>query len=149
MKLTPLQSAYETLYALLDRAFHLFDVGALYDRVVAGLGDDHDISIISTLMLMRLIRLAPNETAARLDALVVPFRVVLNNKPKENAVKQEIERMHEESRDVVRASLELAKIWPEESNDGNRPWGVYWDWVKKDFANLVKQAEDEQREKER
>ncbi|KAE9967189.1 hypothetical protein BLS_006528 [Venturia inaequalis] len=143
------KSAYETLYALLDRAFHLFDVGALYDRVVAGLGDDHDISIISTLMLMRLIRLAPNATTARLDALVVPFRAVLNNKPKENAVKQEIERMHEESRDVVRASMELAKIWPEESNDSNRPWGVYWDWVKKDFANLIKQAEDEAREKER
>ncbi|QDS77218.1 hypothetical protein FKW77_002867 [Venturia effusa] len=143
------KSAYETLYALLDRAFHLFDVGALYDRVVAGLGDDHDISIISTLMLMRLIRLAPEETAARLDALVVPFRTVLNNKPKENAVKQELERMHEESRDVIRATLELAKGWVDESNDANRPWGAYWDWVKKDFAGLVKQAEDEQREKER
>jgi cullin-associated NEDD8-dissociated protein 1 len=137
------------LYALLDRAFHLFDIGALYDRIVAGLADDHDIRIICTLMLMRLIPLAPTETAARLDALVSPFRSVLNTKPKENAVKQEIERMHEESRDTIRASLTLAKAWPDESSETGRPWGAYWDWVKKDFTSLVKQAEEEAREKER
>lgn len=137
------------MYALLDRAFHLFDIGALYDRIVAGLADDHDIRTISTLMLTRLIPLAPTETAARLDALVDPFRTVLNTKPKENAVKQEIERMHEESRDVIRASLTLAKAWPDESLDTGRPWGAYWDWVKKDYVGLVKQTEEEQREKER
>jgi cullin-associated NEDD8-dissociated protein 1 len=137
------------LYALLDRAFHLFDIAPLYDRIIAGLADDADIRTICTLMLMRLIPLAPAETSARLDALVNPFRAILSIKPKENAVKQEIERMHEDSRDVIRASLTLAKAWPDESAETGRPWGAYWDFVKKDFSNLVKQAEEEAREKER
>jgi cullin-associated NEDD8-dissociated protein 1 len=100
-------------------------------------------------MLMRLIHLAPTESSARLDVLVDPFKAVLNTKPKENAVKQEIERMHEESRDVVRASLVLAKTFPDESADSSRPWGLFWEGVRKDFGAMVKLAEDDAREKER
>jgi cullin-associated NEDD8-dissociated protein 1 len=143
------KSAYETLYALLESAFSLLDIPNFYDRVIAGLTDDHDIRTLCTLMLTRLIHLAPEETAARLDVLVEPFRGVLSVKPKENAVKQEIEKMQEEARDVVRSSLLLAKSWPDESTDTVRPWGQYWDWVKREFGTMVKQAEDEAREKER
>ena len=100
-------------------------------------------------MLMRLITVAPSETSSRLDAFTEPFKAVLNTKPKENAVKQEIERMQEESRDVIRASLVLAKAWPDESADTGRPWGAYWDFVRREFGPMVKQAEDEAREKER
>lgn len=100
-------------------------------------------------MLMRLIHLAPTETATRLDVLAEPFRNILSVKPKENAVKQEIERMLEESRDVIRTSLVLAKAWPDESNEVSRPWGNYFDWVKRDFGVMVKQAEEEAKEKER
>ncbi|KAF2434064.1 cullin-associated NEDD8-dissociated protein-like protein [Tothia fuscella] len=143
------KSAYETLYALLESAFTLLDIPTFYDRVIAGLTDDHDIRTLCTLMLLRLIHLAPGETASRLDVLVEPFKAVLNTKPKENAVKQEIERMHEESRDVVRVSLVLSKSFVEESNDGGRPWGLFWEGVRKDFGGLVKLGEEEAREKER
>jgi cullin-associated NEDD8-dissociated protein 1 len=143
------RTAYETLHVLLESAFPLIDIGKFYDRVIAGISDDHDIRMLCTLMLTKLISLAPTETQTRLDAFVDPFRAVLANKPKENAVKQEIEKMNEESKDVVKVSLMLAKIWPDESANGGRQWGQYWDSVKKEQGPLVKAVEDEAREKER
>lgn len=100
-------------------------------------------------MLNRLIVFAPSETAARLEDFVEPFRQILGVKPKENAVKQEIEKIQEESRHVVRVSLVLARRWPDDSADAGGKWGGYWEWVKKEFAGIVKTAEDEAREKER
>ncbi|KIW03791.1 uncharacterized protein PV09_05094 [Verruconis gallopava] len=143
------KSAYETIYSLLDIAFPLLDVPTLFSRVVAGLADDHDIRDLCTLLLHRLIVLAPSETASRLDNFVDPFKTILSQKPKENAVKQEMERLAEEQRHVVRVSLVLAKRFPDESSELTRAWGAYWDWVKKEFASVVKHVEDEAREKER
>lgn len=111
--------------------------------------DDHDIRDLCTLLLHRLIILSPAETASRLDNFVEPFRSILGNKPKENAVKQEIERIQEEQRHVVRVSLVLAKRWPDESAEVGRSWEGYWEWVRKEFGSVVKGAEDEAREKER
>ena len=130
-------------------SFPLLDIPTLYTRIIAGLSDDHDIRDLCTLMLNRLIVLAPAETASRLDNLVDPFRQILSNKPKENAVKQEVERILEEQRHVVRVSLILAKRFPDESAEVGRLWGGYWEWVRKDFAGVVKAAEDEAREKDR
>jgi cullin-associated NEDD8-dissociated protein 1 len=143
------KSAYETLYALLESAFPLLDIPSFYDRIIEGIKDDHDIRTLSTLMLQKLIVLAPEQTQARLEVLVEPFRGVLGQKPKENAVKQEIEKMNEERRDVVRVSVALARKWPDESAAANTQWGAYWEWVRKENAQLVKQVEDETKEKER
>src|ERR1700760_1737638 len=120
--LTASQSAYETIYSLLDIAFPLLDIPTLFSRVVAGLADDHDIRDLGRLLLPRLIVLAPAETASRLDNFVEPFRTILAQKAKENAVKQEIERLAEEQRHVVRVSLVLAKRFPDESAEAARPW---------------------------
>jgi hypothetical protein len=62
-------------------------------------------------------------------------------------VKQEIDRIAEEQRHVVRVSLVLAKRWPDESSEVGRAWGGYWEWVRKEFTGLVKVVEDEAREK--
>jgi cullin-associated NEDD8-dissociated protein 1 len=78
---------------------------------------------------------------------VEPFKTLLAQKPKENAVKQEIERIAEEQRHVVRVSLLLAKQWPDESADSGRAWGMYWESVKKEFSQLVKLVEDEAKER--
>jgi cullin-associated NEDD8-dissociated protein 1 len=143
------KSAYETLYALLESAFPLVDIPSFYDRIIEGIKDDHDIRTLSTLMLQKLIVLAPEQTQARLEVLVEPFRGVLSQKPKENAVKQEIEKINEERRDVVRVSVALARKWPDESATANTQWGAYWEWVRKENAQLLKQVEDETKEKER
>ena len=141
------RSAYETLHALLEPAFPLLDIGKFYDRVIAGVGDEHDIRLLCTLILVKLIPLAPTETHARLDALAEPFRAVLSIKLKDSAVKQDFEKANEESKDVVKVSLLLARHFPDESAHASRPWGQYWDWVRKEHVALVKSAEDDARER--
>ncbi|KAF2396873.1 cullin-associated NEDD8-dissociated protein-like protein [Trichodelitschia bisporula] len=143
------KSAYECVYALLESAFPLLQIGPLYDRVIAGLGDEHDIRMLCSLILTKLINLAPVETAARLDLLVEPFRTVLSVKTKDSAVKQEVERVAEDNRDVVKVSVMLARRWAEESSETSRPWGAYCEWMRKEFPQLVKHAEEEGRDKER
>jgi cullin-associated NEDD8-dissociated protein 1 len=93
--------------------------------------------------------LAPTETASRLDNFVEPFKTILAQKPKENAVKQEIDRIAEEQRHVVRVSSVLAKRFPDESAEAGRQWGGYWEWVRKEFSAVVKTVEEEARDKER
>lgn len=152
-RLTRPQSAYETLYALLESAFHRINLHDFYDRVVAGIGDEHDIRILCNLMLTKLMALAPDETHRHLDAIAERFRTVLATKPKENAVKQEIEKMHEAARGVLKVSILLNKAFGEgalAAEDAHmRSWHAYWEWVRKDFAALLKTAEEEMREKER
>ncbi|TKA64628.1 hypothetical protein B0A49_09018 [Cryomyces minteri] len=138
------KSAYETLYALMLTAFSRLSLPELYDRVVAGVGDDHDIRILCILMLTKLITLAPEETVRRLDSLAEHFRVILSTKSKDNAVKQELEKSTETNKAVVKASVLLNR---EESRtkagESPRVWSEYWEWVRKEFPTLIRGAEDE------
>ncbi|KAI9667334.1 MAG: hypothetical protein M1821_000149 [Bathelium mastoideum] len=166
------KSAYETLYGLMmdggssnsssSPAFPPLSplLAPLFDRVVAGLADDHDIRLICTLMFVKLVAgLAPvEESLRRLDAVAEAFRAVLGQKPKENAVKQDIERMQEQSKGVVKASVLVGREPAIVGGGGDagvaagievRGWRDYWEWVRKEFPALVKQAEDELREKDR
>ncbi|KAF2233385.1 TIP120-domain-containing protein [Viridothelium virens] len=148
------KSAYETLYGLMDTAFpHLSPLlPNLYDRVVAGITDEHDIRVLCLLMFGKLLTLAPEEESVRrLEQVAKAFRSVLSQKPKENAVKQDLERMQEQSKGVVKASVLVSREVPAAEGSGMevRDWRDYWEWVKKEFPALVKAAEDELREKDR
>ncbi|KAI9823636.1 MAG: hypothetical protein M1832_002417 [Thelocarpon impressellum] len=141
------KSAYETLYALMETAFARINVLEFYDRVIAGLGDEHDIRVLCNLMLTKLITLDPEETARRLDAIGERFRTILSFKPKENAVKQEIEKAEEASKGVLRVSMQLNNSFPgaggAASAGQNQTWRSYWEWVRKDFGAQLKGMEDE------
>lgn len=144
------KSAYETLYALMETFFSRIPITDFYDRVIAGIGDEHEIKILNCLMLTKLMALAPEETARRLDSLAEAFRVVLAFRPKDNAVKQELEKLQEHNKAIIKVSLQLNKIFPAETQaESARAWKDYWEWVKKDHAAVVKMAEDELREKDR
>ena len=148
------KSAYETLYGLMDTAFSRLSplLPTLYDRVVAGIADEHDIRLLCVLMFSKLLTLAPeDESIRRLDTIAEVFRMVLSQKPKENAVKQDLERMQEQSKGVVKASVLVGRELPIADGSGieARSWRDYWDFVRKDFPALVKSAEDELREKDR
>ena len=109
--------------------------------------DDHDIRTLALLMLTKLIALAPGETLQYLPALADKFRGVLSQKPKENAVKQEIEKMQEASKGVIRASLECDRAFPSAGvGDGAGEQGIwkqYIDWMKKEFAQVVRSIAEE------
>jgi cullin-associated NEDD8-dissociated protein 1 len=137
------KSAYETLYALLDTpaSRNRLDMVAYYDRVVAGITDEHEIKILCCLVLSKLLTIAPAETARRLDSLAQAFRTVLAFKPKDNAVKQELEKLAEQQKAVVKVSVLINRTVA----DQTKAWGDYSEWVRKDFPLVVKAAEEELR----
>ncbi|KAF2196726.1 TIP120-domain-containing protein [Delitschia confertaspora ATCC 74209] len=150
------KSAYETLYAVLETAFSrlsVIDLSDCYDRVVAGIGDEHDIRILCNLMLTKLMVLAPDETRLRLERIAEAFRTLLMIKSKENAVKQEIEKLEEGKKGVLKVSVLLNKKFGVEGNAHDDPqlrsWGVFWEWASKEFPALIKGASEELKDRDR
>ncbi|KAI9678727.1 MAG: hypothetical protein M1817_005784 [Caeruleum heppii] len=141
------KSAYETLYALMETAFSRMNNVEFFDRVVAGLEDEHDIRVLCNLMLTKLIVLDPEETVRRLDAIAERFRAILSFKLKDNAVKQEIEKAEEASKGVLRVSVELNHTFPSAggmaTSGQNQVWRGYWEWARKDFGGQIKGIEEE------
>ncbi|GAB7365466.1 hypothetical protein MBLNU230_g6539t1 [Neophaeotheca triangularis] len=145
------KTAYETLYSLLEspasRA-HL-DVAAFYDRIIAGLSDEHEIKILCCLVLSKLLPLYPAESLKRLEALAEKFRAVLAFKPKENAVKQELEKLAEQHKAVVKTGVLFQRaeggMVTVEGVGEQRGWREFWEWVRKEFPFLVRGVEDEVR----
>lgn len=96
-------------------------------------------------MLTKLIHLARDETLRRLDNIADCFKNTLAAKPKENAVKQEIEKHHESIRSTMRATLTLNAEFGGTGTQGKR-WAGYWDWAKTAFIDELQALEAEERE---
>ncbi|KKF93860.1 Cullin-associated NEDD8-dissociated protein 1 [Ceratocystis platani] len=121
------KSAYETLYALLDTAFKSFSLSTFYDRVLAGLSDDHDIRSLCNLMIIKLASIVPKETTRRLDRIATAYQQVLSVKLKEGAVKQEIEKQGEAIKGVIHVTMVLVeKLHLAQSETGGETWSEYW-----------------------
>lgn len=151
------KSAYETLYALLEKAFARLspiEVSDFFDRIVAGITDEHDIRILCNLMLTKLMVIAPDQVHSRLEPIAENFRTVLLIKPKENAVKQEVEKIHEGAKGVLKVSAQLNKQMGSEGGAGQddpqlRVWSQFWDWVSKEHQAGLKAVSDEIKERDR
>lgn len=137
------KSAYETLYALLESpaSRQRLDVPSYFDRIIAGVGDEHEIKILCSLALIKLLSIASHESARRLDTLAQAFRTVLAFKPKDNAVKQELEKIAEEQRSIVKVTAHYQKAVSDSTD--SRTWKEYVSYVQKDFPSLWKAAEDD------
>lgn len=136
------KSAYETLYSLMEIAPRRIDLVALYDRVVAGIGDDNGIRSLCSLMILKLMTSAPDETSRRLEALSEKFRAVLGVQLKETAVRHEHEKNAEAKKGVVKLSLALQKAFP--GDDGaNVKWVGYLEDMRRDQHTLVREVERE------
>jgi len=151
------KSAYETLYALIETAFSqlsLNDLSDCFDRIVAGIGDEHDVRILCNLMLTKLMVLAPDQTHSRLEAIAEHFRAILSVKAKENAVKQEIEKLNDSQKGVIKVSILINKQFGVEGSAATedpqlRGWTTYWEWVGKDFSALLKTVQDDMKDRDR
>ncbi|KAH9877830.1 hypothetical protein J1614_003047 [Plenodomus biglobosus] len=151
------KSAYETLYALLEKAFARLspiEVSDFFDRIVAGIADEHDIRVLCNLMLTKLMVIAPDQLHSRLDPIATNFRAVLSIKAKENAVKQEVEKISEGAKGVLKVSAQLNKQIGIEGGGGqddphSRQWSAYWDWLVKEHSAGLKAATDELKERDR
>ncbi|RMZ71327.1 cullin binding [Pyrenophora seminiperda CCB06] len=151
------KSAYETLYALLEKAFarlSAIEVSDFFDRIVAGINDEHDIRILCNLMLTKLMVIAPEQVQSRLEALAQNFRTVLAVKPKENAVKQEVEKIHEGAKGVLKISTQINKQMGTEvgismDDPQSRVWAQYWDQIQKEHTAGLKAVAEELKERDR
>jgi cullin-associated NEDD8-dissociated protein 1 len=145
------QSAYETLYSLMETSFSRINILDFYDRIIAGLSDEHDIRALCNLMLTKLVVLDPDETARRLDSIADCFRTILSTKLKDNAVKQEIEKQDEASKSVLRVTLLLHNAIPGAASTmgaaagQHQTWRTYWEWVEKDFEPQLRVLREENR----
>ncbi|GAM88930.1 hypothetical protein ANO11243_069640 [Dothideomycetidae sp. 11243] len=142
------KSAYETLYALMDTAFSALPIVEFYERVIAGIADEHEIKIICCLMVSKLVILAPNETAHSLDKFAQAFRAVLSFKPKDNAVKQELEKLQEHNKAILKVMIQMSKTFSSEAQD-SRPWQEIFDWARKEHNQEFRSAEEELKDKSR
>ena len=131
----------------MDRAFARINPMDLFNRVIAGLEDEHDIKILCYLMLRKLIVLDPEETVRRLDPIGEKFRAILAFKPKDTAVKQEVEKTQEASKGVMRMTVMLHNAFPavanSSTNASGQTWKGYWEWVVKDFRPQLQATEQE------
>ncbi|CZT41128.1 related to TBP (TATA-binding protein)-interacting protein TIP120 [Rhynchosporium secalis] len=146
------KTAYETLYSLMETAFSRLNIVDFYDRIIAGLQDEHDIRSLCNLMLAKLIVLDPEETANRLDAIATCFRQIFSVKLKDNAVKQELEKQEEAVKSCLRVSLLLHASIPGASSGAtvqtnpHQTWRTYWDWIEKDYEFQLKSLRDDGKE---
>lgn len=144
--LTLPQSAYETLYACLETAFSRINVSEFFDRVVAGIEDEQDIRTICNLMINKFITLDPDETQRRLDSISEHYRAILSFKPKDNAVKQELEKAQEASMGVLKVSYDLDLAFPSaETVPEHHVWKAYLEWIRKEFSSILRIIEAEGR----
>lgn len=115
-----------------------------YDRILAGIEDEQDIRTLCNLMTAKLITLAPEETTRQLDNLSDRYRVVLSFKPKESAVKQELEKAQEASLGVLKISRELIKAFPNAEASGDHlRWKSYIEWIRANFGAQLRSLEAE------
>ena len=131
----------------MENAYTRVNTLDLFDRVIAGIDDEHEIKVLCNLMLMKLITLDPEETARRLDPIAERFRVILAFKPKENSVKQEVEKATEASRGALKVTVLLHNAFPGASGSTNNVQGLAWrqylEWVNKDFRSQFVTMENE------
>jgi len=104
------QAAFETMYTLLDTSLARLDLQVFIEQLASGLGDVYDIQMLNHLILARLAKKAPAALLAGLDNLVEPLRAAVTSKPKEAAVKQQVERNEELIRSTLRAIVSITKI---------------------------------------
>ena len=143
-----LQSAYETLYTFMERDYGRLNNTDFYDRVIAGLGDDHEIKILCNLMITKLIKLDPDDTVRRLDEIAEHYRAILSVKLKDNAVKQEYEKDDDIKKGVQKMSIMLKNTFPQCTNASDidiqgQNWRSYWQWLNRDFKSQLTVLEAE------
>ena len=101
-----------------DRLHHLDSVLLLSPAVAyqGALGDVDDIKLLAHLMLVKLSTINAACILEGLEGLVPPMNATLDNKVKENATKQDIERNDELLRSCIRAVEALRRLGESQSS---------------------------------
>ncbi|EGD83494.1 hypothetical protein PTSG_04101 [Salpingoeca rosetta] len=92
------KAAYECLYLLLETCPERLVFSTFLSHILQGLSDDHDIQILSNLILMKACKRVPELLLSKLDEIAQVLGSVLTNAPEKKATKQEIDKLDEVKR---------------------------------------------------
>jgi cullin-associated NEDD8-dissociated protein 1 len=134
------KAAYECIYTLFSIAtLPAPIIAAQFTALHAALSDDAEVKQLTLLTLQKAVELHPDTTFRYLSGFVDQFRKIVDAKAKENAVKQEIERMEETKRGVLRLALDASRKYP---TGISSEWAEWWTQVGKEHANILKEVAD-------
>ncbi|TNN08988.1 Cullin-associated NEDD8-dissociated protein isoform 1 [Schistosoma japonicum] len=93
--------AFECMSTLLDTCLDKLVIPSFLESLIDGLKDHTDIKLLSYQILQRISIIRPLEISAKMEILAVPLKAVLLSKPKDDWVKQEMEKMQELNRSAI------------------------------------------------
>ncbi|XP_030501919.1 cullin-associated NEDD8-dissociated protein 1 [Cannabis sativa] len=105
------KAAFECVDTLLDSCLDQVNPSSfIVPYLRSGLDDHYDVKMPCHLILSKLSEKCPSAVLAVLDSLVDPLQKTINFKPKQDAVKQEVDRNEDMIRSALRAIASLNRI---------------------------------------
>ncbi|XP_057530355.1 cullin-associated NEDD8-dissociated protein 1 [Amaranthus tricolor] len=105
------KAAFECVDTLLDHCLDQVNPSSfIIPYLKSGLDDHYDVKMPCHLILSKLADKCPSAVLAVLDSLVDPLQKTINFKPKQDAVKQEVDRNQDMIRSALRAIASLNRI---------------------------------------
>ncbi|KAK6945544.1 TATA-binding protein interacting (TIP20) [Dillenia turbinata] len=105
------KAAFECVDTLLDSCLDQVNPSSfIVPYLKSGLEDHYDVKMPCHLILSKLANKCPSAVLAVLDSLVEPLQKTINFKPKQDAVKQEVDRNEDMIRSALRAIASLNRI---------------------------------------
>ncbi|XP_010252337.1 PREDICTED: cullin-associated NEDD8-dissociated protein 1 isoform X2 [Nelumbo nucifera] len=105
------KAAFECVDTLLDSCLDQVNPSSfIVPYLKSGLDDHYDVKMPCHLILSKLADKCPSAVLAVLDSLVDPLLKTINHKPKQDAVKQEVDRNEDMIRSALRAIASLNRI---------------------------------------
>ncbi|CAH8621842.1 unnamed protein product [Schistosoma bovis] len=102
--------AFECMSTLLETCLDKLVIPNFLESLIDGLRDHTDIKLLSYQILQRISIIRPMEISAKMEILAVPLKAVLLSKPKDDWVKQEMEKMQELNRSAIGLIVSLRNI---------------------------------------
>ncbi|CAH8648675.1 unnamed protein product [Schistosoma rodhaini] len=102
--------AFECMSTLLETCLDKLAIPNFLESLIDGLRDHTDIKLLSYQILQRISIIKPMEISAKMEILAVPLKAVLLSKPKDDWVKQEMEKMQELNRSALGLIVSLRNI---------------------------------------
>nr|GMD40784.1 cullin-associated NEDD8-dissociated protein 1 [Ipomoea batatas] len=105
------KAAFECMDTLLDSCLDQVNPSSfIVPYLKSGLDDHYDVKMPCHLILSKLAEKCPSAVLAVLDSLVDPLQKTINFRPKQDAVKQEVDRNEDMIRSALRAIASLNRI---------------------------------------
>ncbi|KAJ6937993.1 cullin-associated NEDD8-dissociated protein 1-like [Populus alba x Populus x berolinensis] len=105
------KAAFECVDTLLDSCLDQVNPSSfIVPYLKSGLDDHYDVKMPCHLILSKLADKCPSAVLAVLDSLVDPLQKTINFKPKQVAVKQEVDRNEDMIRSALRAIASLNRL---------------------------------------